>query len=227
MNTPNHVGFIIDGNRRWAKARAKTAIQGHKAGFDVFDPILRHADKKGINHITFYVWSLKNEAGRSKDERSNIFGLIVKALHNVIREAKKNEVRIQFFGRWQNAVEVKKEIAQMIDETKHFTKKSLNFCFMYDGHAEIADACQAIIDNGITQVDEKTVKAHLYSKEVPPLDLIIRTGMNDGVRLSGFMLWDASYTELIFHDIYWPDYTAEQLDADLGEFARRNRRFGA
>ncbi len=226
MILPKHVGFIIDGNRRWAKERGKNAMQGHTAGFASLKDIVKYADEKGINHITLYVWSLKNESGRSSFERGNIFGLLINGLSELFSEAEKRKSRVQFLGRWKQAKEISKKLEKIMNDTKHFTDKSLNFCFMYDGQAEIADAVNSIIKSGVTVVDEKKIKEHLYSKHIPPLDLIIRTGMSDGCRLSGFMLWDASYAELIFHNTYWPDYSKEQLDADLEEFSQRNRRFG-
>jgi undecaprenyl diphosphate synthase len=227
MNLPNHVGIIIDGNRRWARARGKHPWEGHNEGREVLKKILEHGYNRGIKHGTLYVWSLKNEAQRSKEEKGHFMKMFKeKFLKDALREAHKRRTRIRFLGRWEQMQGFKQEIERVMKDTEHYSEKSLNFCFMYDGQEEIVDACNEIIKKGIGSVDFSTFKNHLYTRDLPPMDLIIRTGMSDGCRLSGFMLWDASYAELIFHDILWPDYTAEQFDKDLEEFAKRNRRFG-
>jgi undecaprenyl diphosphate synthase len=226
MTLPKHVGIIIDGNRRWARARGKHPWEGHRAGGEVLKKILEHGDKLGIKHATLYVWSLKNEEGRTPEERAQLFKIAKGLFNEALKEAKKREARIRFLGRWRQADELKNELERIMKETESFTEKSVNFCFMYDGQAEIVDACNEVLKKGLSSVDVEVFKQHLYTRDLPPLDLIIRTGMADGCRLSGFMLWDASYAELIFHDILWPDYTPEQLEKDLDDFAKRNRRFG-
>ena len=222
---PVHVGIIMDGNRRWAKLKGKHPWEGHRAGADTMRKILEHSDKLGVKHVTLYLWSLKNDEGRSNEERKHIFDLILEFIKKFSNEAKKRETRVRFLGRWEDS-SIKDELKKIMNETEQFTKKSVNFCFMYDGQAEIIDAYNEMIEKGITKADNETIKNHLYTKELPPLDLIIRTGMDDGKRLSGFMLWDASYAELIFHDTYLPDYTTDMLEADIQEFENRNRRFG-
>lgn len=227
MALPVHVGIIIDGNRRWAEKHGKPPHQGHEEGGEVLKKILEHGYNLGVKHGTLYVWSLKNEAQRSKEEKTYFMKMFKeKFLNDAIREAHKRKTRIRFLGRWEQMSEFKKEMERVMKETEHYTEKSLNFCFMYDGQAEIVDACNKILKDGLDSVNAETFKERLYTKDLPPVDLIIRTGMSDGCRLSGFMLWDASYAELIFHDIFWPDYTPEQLEKDLEEFSRRNRRFG-
>ncbi|MBR9679287.1 MAG: di-trans,poly-cis-decaprenylcistransferase [Nanoarchaeota archaeon] len=226
MTLPEHVGIIIDGNRRWAQSRNKHPWDGHKVGGEALGRILEHADKKGIKNITIYIWSLKNNAGRSAEEKKQIFKLILKWIKDLLKESKKRKTRIRFLGRWEEATEIKKELEKTMEQTKNYTEKNLNFCFMYDGQAEIIDACNKAMKEGLEGITIETFKEHLYTKDLPPLDLIIRTGMEDGCRLSGFMLWDASYAELIFHNTLWPDYSKEQLNEDLEEFSKRNRRFG-
>lgn len=224
---PEHVGLILDGNRRWAKERGKQPWDGHREGAETVKKILAHAEKKGINHITMYVWSLKNESGRSKEERRFIFNIFVRGFKDLFKEAKKKKIRVQFLGQWERADGVTDIIADVTEKTKHFTGKTLNFCFMYDGQQEIVDACNEAIKSGEKELTPEKFKKYLYTKDIPPMDLIIRTGMSDGCRLSGFMLWDSSYAELIFHDTYWPAYTIEMFDEDVEEFEKRNRRFGA
>ncbi len=225
MSLPVHIGIIMDGNRRWARSRKKHPWDGHRAGGDALKEILKKVDELGIKHITLYLWSLKNESGRERDERAKIFDLVVEMMSSLLKEAKKRKSRIRFFGRIEKA-EIKEKLEKIMKETEEFAEKSVNFCFMYDGQAEIVDACNEIISAGIKNVDEKEFKKHLYTKDLPPVDLIIRTGMSDGKRLSGFMLWDASYAELIFHETFFPDYTPKMLENDIKEFESRNRRFG-
>lgn len=222
---PVHVGIIMDGNRRWAAARGKHPWEGHRAGAEAVRKVLEKGDELGIKHVTLYLWSLKNDANRSADERKHIFDLMLEFIKRFSKEAKKRSTQVRFLGRWENA-EIKGELKKIMSETEQFKDKSLNFCFMYDGQEEIVDACNATLASGAKTVDANTFKQHLYSSELPPLDLIIRTGMSDGQRLSGFMLWDASYAELIFHDTLLPDYTPQMLEDDVQEFERRNRRFG-
>lgn len=226
MKKLNHVGIILDGNRRWAKKKDLIATQGHMEGAKTLKKILRSLYETDIRVVSLYIWSLKNHKKRSLTERNFIFNKIIKRFFNdLIKETKEKEVKIVLSGRWKET-ELKDFLDKKIKETEHFDKKILNFCFMYDGQNEIVDSVKEIINSGIKNIDKETIRNHLYVRDLPPVDLIIRTGMSDGQRLSGFLLWDSSYAEFIFHETFWPDYNEEMLMKDIEEYHKRTRRFG-
>jgi len=227
LNELRHLGIIVDGNRRWAKKKGLPAFKGHEEGAKTLEKILKKLKETSIKVVSLYVWSLKNHEKRSVMERKKIFQLLRVFFNKLFKTLEKEKIKVVFSGRWQET-EMKDFIKNILDKTKNFENKIINFCFMYDGQAEIVDAVKKIISKNIPKesITEEVIKENLYTKNLPPLDLIIRTGMEDGKRLSGFLLWDSSYAEFIFHNTYWPDYTEEMLIKDIEEFNRRKRRMG-
>ncbi len=175
--------------------------------------------------------SLENLRKRSEEEIKYIFGIILDAVDAVVKEATVKEEKVNFnvIGRiYLLPEEVQLKIKELIEFTKANDQNYINLCIMYDGQEEIVDAVKEIIKNGVKEekIDKEVIKNHLYTRNFPEVDFIIRTGMEDGARISGFLLWDASYAEFKFRADLWPDYSKEMVIEDLIDFSNRNRRKG-
>ena len=175
--------------------------------------------------------SLENLRKRSEVEIKYIFGIILDAVDAVVKEATVKEEKVNFnvIGRiYLLPEEVRNKIKELINFTKDNDQNFINLCIMYDGQEEIVDAVKNIIKNGIKEeeINKEMIKSHLYTRNFPEVDYIIRTGMDDGARISGFLLWDASYAEFKFRADLWPDYSREMVIEDLKEFCNRVRRKG-
>ena len=156
---------------------------------------------------------------------------MIKAVDTVINESivKEEKVKFSVIGRLlMLPSKARAKIQELVDFTKNHNQNFINLCIMYDGHEEIVDAVKRIISDGVQseEIDSELIKNYLYTKNFPPLDYIIRTGMEDGARISGFLLWDSSYAEFKFRDDLWPDYNKEMVFEDLRDYVRRNRRMG-
>ncbi|MHA1804111.1 MAG: polyprenyl diphosphate synthase [Promethearchaeota archaeon] len=229
---PKHVGIIPDGNRRWARERNLDINFGHLRGYETMKTILYSLFDAGIRYLTIYALSLENARKRSKEELKYIYEIIKMAVEAVKEDPMITEekVKMNVIGRWRSLPShVTEKIKELIDYTKDHDKAFINICVMYDGQEEIVDAVKALIKNNVSaeEITPEKIKEHLYTKDFPPVDYIIRTGMDDGARISGFLLWDASYAEFRFRNEYWPDYSEELLIEDLKEYMRRKRRLGA
>ena len=175
--------------------------------------------------------SLENLRKRSEEEIKYIFGIILDAVDAVVKEATVKEEKVNFnvIGRvYLLPEEVRDKIKELIDFTKANDQNFINLCIMYDGQEEIVDAVKKIIKNGVKEeeINREVIKNHLYTRNFPEVDYIIRTGMEDGARISGFLLWDASYAEFKFRSDLWPDYSREMVIEDLKDFSNRTRRKG-
>jgi tritrans,polycis-undecaprenyl-diphosphate synthase [geranylgeranyl-diphosphate specific] len=228
---PKHVGIILDGNRRWAKQRNLDINLGHLAGYEALRKILFSFLELGIKYLSVFALSIENAKKRTPRELRYIYDIIIRVIDDINNEpiVKEEKVRINIIGRLSLLPsDVQKKIKELIEMTKNHNNKFLNICIMYDGQEEVVDAVKAIIKENINPelIDRALIKKYLYAKDFPELDLIIRTGMQDGKRISGFLLWDASYAEFKFRDEYWPDYNEEMLIEDLREYLRRKRRMG-
>lgn len=230
---PIHVGLILDGNRRWIKQQGITDVtKGHLAGYQTLKRILYPFFDAGIHYLTAYALSTENVRNRRPEEIHYLFKLIIKGVQDVINEPLIHEkkVRVRLIGRIQELPpEIKVEIEKMNDITKEYSANFINFCVMYDGQEEIVDAVKEIVKKEIPvdKITAQTIKENLYSNQFPPVDYIIRTGMEDGARISGFLLWDSSYAEFRFRSELWPDYNEQMIMEDLKEYIHRNRRKGA
>ncbi|MCL1930117.1 polyprenyl diphosphate synthase [Candidatus Saccharibacteria bacterium] len=224
---PKHVGYIVDGNRRWAKAQKLPTFEGHRRGLDVAIDITEATIAKGVDFVTLYLFSTENWK-RAKDEVDFLMGLFGTLCGSLTKRLHKKNIRVVFLGnRTQN---VKKKLLELIARAEELTKDNtggtLSVCFNYGGQLEIVEACQKIIDQGL-DADQLTVASfadYLYFPEIPPIDLLVRT--SGEMRISNFMLWRAAYSELLFVEKTWPDMTEADIDYCLGEFSRRQRRFG-
>lgn len=228
---PKHIGLILDGNRRWAKKNMLEANVGHLIGYENLKDRLFDFFDAGIHYLSIYALSLENARKRSVDELRYIFKIILKAVDTVISESTVREEKVKFnvIGRVHLLPEdVQEKIKELIEFTKDHDQNFINLCIMYDGQEEIVDAVKKITDDKIKSEDitRDLIKSYLYTKNFPELDYIIRTGMEDGARISGFLLWDASYAEFKFRTDLWPDYNKEMIIEDIKEYLKRNRRKG-
>lgn len=224
---PTHVGLILDGNRRWAKSKGKSSIEGHKAGYDNFYKIGRYLlTQKKIPYVSAYVFSAENW-NRSKPEVKFLMSLVIRALNEFLEEFHSEGIRILVVGSRDN---LDKKVLDAINLAERTTQNNKNgniiLCFNYGGHHEIADAFKMMIKDQITpeSVTPELIKSYIYKPEVPDLDLIIRTSNEQ--RLSGYMLWRSTYSELYFSKKYWPDFTIKDIDKALSDYKNRQRRFG-
>jgi len=228
---PKHVGLIIDGNRRWAKSRNLEVNFGHLVGYENLKKRLFDFFEAGIHYLSLYILSLENLRKRSAEELEYIYKIMIKAVDTVVNESivKDDKVKFDIVGRLSLLPPTAKEkIQQLINFTKDHDQNFINLCIMYDGHEEIVDAVKKIVNDGIKpeKIDAKLIKDYLYTRNFPALDYIIRTGMDDGARISGFLLWDSSYAEFKFRNDLWPDYNKEMVIQDLLDYTKRSRRMG-
>jgi len=222
---PMHIGYIIDGNGRWAKARGLTRSMGHKAGFKRLKEIIKETFYNyNIKHISIYAFSTENW-NRPKKEVDYLMKLFDGYLaEDFIKEFP--DVRVNIMGDLNKfSEELKNKAITLMDKTKTNNKFILNLGINYGGHDEILMAINSIIDKGITKVDKGIFEDHLYTKGQPPLDFLIRT--SGEMRLSNFMLWQVSYAEFYFPKVHWPDFNKKELYLALKEYESRDRRFGA
>ncbi len=228
---PKHIGLILDANRRWAKKNLFEANVGHLIGYENLKDRLFDFFDAGIHYLSIYALSLENARKRSVDELRYIFKIILKAVDTVISESTVREEKVKFdvIGRVHLLPEdVQEKIKELIEFTKDHNQNFINLCIMYDGQEEIVDAVKKITEDNIKSEDitRDLIKSYLYTKSFPELDYIIRTGMEDGARISGFLLWDASYAEFKFRTDLWPDYNKEMIIEDIKDYLARNRRKG-
>ena len=218
-----HIAFIMDGNGRWAKRRGMPREFGHKHGAEVFRRIMRRCCDLGIRASTFYVFSTENWK-RPQREVDAIMGLLDRYLDDCEKEIKKNDVRFIFIGDtsvFSESIRVKMaRIEKMSEGNTHIINLALN----YGGRAEIVHGVNELISNGKQSVTEDDISSVMYTKEAPPLDLIVRTGGD--LRISNFLLWQAAYAEFYFTDKLWPELTPDDVDEIVANFANRSRRFG-
>jgi undecaprenyl diphosphate synthase len=223
---PRHVAIIMDGNRRWARARGLPELEGHPAGVEAIRGILGHARRRGIRVLTLYAFSRENWA-RSDVEVVGLFGLLEAAIRSETDELRAQGVRVRMIGRMDELPsETRASIDDALGATSGGTEMLLNIAFNYAGRTELVDAVRRIAASGIPPeaIDESTVAAALYTAGIPDPDLVIRTGGEQ--RLSNFLIWQAAYAELVTTETLWPDYGPAELDAALVEYATRQRRFG-
>ncbi len=223
---PRHVAIIMDGNRRWARARGVSEIDGHAAGVEAIRELLRHSVRRGIPVMTLYAFSRENWA-RTDEEVVGLFQLLEQAIRSETDELKAQGVQVRLLGRLDELPEAtRRSIESALSATAGGERMRLNIAFNYAGRTELVDAVRSIVRAGHDpeSIDEQTIAAALYTAGLPDPDLVIRTGGEH--RLSNFLIWQSAYAELITNDTLWPDFGPADLDEALGEFARRTRRFG-
>jgi undecaprenyl diphosphate synthase len=223
---PQHIGYIVDGNRRWAKAHGLPAYEGHLAGYNAIIDIALATFDGGVKYVSMYTFSTENWK-RSEDEVRRIMGLTLKALTKDIAIFEKNDIRLVLVGSREGVDEkILKAADAAIERTKNGSRGTLALCFNYGGQREIADACKKIMESGVSveAVTPELIAANLYVPDIPNIDIVVRTSGEQ--RLSNFMLWRAAYSEFLFLEKPWPEMTKDDVGAILEEYARRGRRFG-
>ena len=224
--TPNHVAIIMDGNGRWAQQHGLPRTMGHKKGAEVLRKLLVPCKEMGIKFLTLYAFSSENW-GRPAEEVSDLMGLLQYYIEKEIALLHQHHIRLRVIG---DLSLVSKGMAQKIDkamqETTHYTDLTLVIALSYGSRQEITHAVKQMITAGISAdaIDETSITQHLYTKDIPDPDLLIRTGGEQ--RLSNFLLWQSAYTEFYFTPILWPDFDAAHLQTAVAEFVGRERRFG-
>lgn len=222
---PNHVGFIMDGNRRWSRANGKDYEQGYNQAMDVLEALVERAAQRGVKFVTAYTFSTENW-NRPKIEIDLLMRLFESALMERVEALHKKNVRFRVIGRLHEfSTGIQRRLAEEVERTKSNTSITLTLALNFGGHAEIVDAVNRIIESGKKGITEKDMYEYLYDPTLPPVDLIFRTSGEK--RTSGFMLWEADYAELFFVEKNWPDLTPVDLDAVLEDYAQRKRNFGA
>lgn len=231
---PVHVAVIMDGNGRWAKEKGLPRLAGHNAGMKAMKKIVDHSDKLGIKYLTVYAFSTENWK-RSVAEVTGIFKLLVKYVDSDLRELVENNVKVKVLGDYSMLpADAVKSLDRTLEETKNNTGLQFNIALNYGGRDEIKKAVQTIgekIRDGLLapeDITEDTITAELYTgtgyADVPDPELIIRT--SGELRLSNFLLWQSAYSELVFPQVMWPDFTPEEYEKAIADYQSRERRFG-
>ena len=219
-----HLAIIMDGNGRWAKARRKPRIAGHRAGAEALDRVMHLCREAGIKYLTVYAFSTENWK-RSKAEVAGLMALLSSYIKSKRKELVANGVRFRVVGRRANlSAKIQREIAALEDATKggDFT---LAVALSYGGRAEIVDAANAWRrENPSEELTEEAFCAYLYAPDIPDPDLVIRT--SGELRTSNFLLWESAYSEYYFTDVLWPDFGKEEFDRAMAAYAKRERRMG-
>ena len=230
-NMPKHIAIIMDGNRRWAKAQGKPASFGHKAGAKVIEKIVRHANEIGLKYITVYAFSTENWK-RAEDEVQALMMLLQNYLDEYSKRADTENIRVKILGDISALSEgMQKSINKCMERTKDNTGVTFNIALNYGGRNERLKAIRQIAKEvkedkiEIEDITEEKVSDSLYTKGEPDPDLLIRT--SGELRLSNFLPWQLVYTEFLFVDKNWPDFSEEDLDNAIIEYQRRTRKFGA
>ena len=230
-NMPRHIAIIMDGNRRWAKARGKNASFGHKEGAKTLEKIVRYANKIGLEYITVYAFSTENWK-RAEEEVKALMMLLQNYLDDYSKRADTENIRVKILGDITALSDgMQKSIIKCMERTKDNTGVTFNIALNYGGRDEIVKAVKNIakeVKEGkveINDIDEKLISNNLYTKGMPDPDLLIRT--SGEIRLSNFLPWQVVYSEFLFIDKNWPDFTEEDLDNAIIEYQKRTRKFGA
>ena len=224
---PKHLGFILDGNRRWARTHTVPEYDGHLAGYNALIDVIEECMEQGIAYVSVYAFSTENWQ-RDKKEVSYLMKLVMHALKSDLKRFIDNGIRLRILGHREGLSDKLITAIERAEEaTKHFTRGTVLVCFNYGGQREIADAARKCVQDGLSasEINEEAIAKRLYAPDVPPIDLIVRTSGEQ--RLSNFMLWRASYSELLFLHKFWPEMTKQDVADIIEEYNQRQRRFGA
>ena len=230
-NMPKHIAIIMDGNRRWAKAQGKPASFGHKEGAKTLEKIVRYANKIGLEHITVYAFSTENWK-RAEDEVNTLMALLQSYLDDYSKRADSENIKVKILGDITALSQgMQRSIINCMERTKNNTGITFNIALNYGGRAEIIRAVKTIAEKcknetiDIQDIDEQMISDNLYTAGQPDPDLVIRT--SGELRLSNFLPWQVVYSEFLFIDKNWPDFSEEDLDEAIIEYQKRTRKFGA
>ena len=229
-NLPKHIAIIMDGNGRWAKQKGKLRVFGHENGVKTVRDTVQNCVKLGLEHLTLYTFSTENW-NRPKLEVETLMRLLVSSLKKELQTFLKNNVKLNTIGNIESLPKrVYKELNEVMDKTKANTGMTLTLALSYGAREEIKNAVQQIsvkVKNNIISpenIDETIINNHLYTHNLPDVDLLIRTSGEH--RISNFMLWQIAYSELYFIDVFWPDFKENHLIEAIENYQNRERRFG-
>ncbi len=230
-NLPKHIVIIPDGNRRWAKKRKMMPWDGHTAGAERIEEIARKALEMGIKNVSFWGSSLDNLKKRPLKEKQALLKIYKKYFKKLMAsdDVHKNEARINVIGRWREQFprSLKKIIEEGIEQTKHYKKHTLNFFLAYNGDDEMLEAVKKIVDKvkDSKKITAKTIKENLMTKDLPEVDLMIRTGGEPHLS-AGFMMWDTANVQLYFCEKFFPDFNGKEFVKAVRDYIKRERRVG-
>ncbi|MEL7657056.1 MAG: isoprenyl transferase [Bacillota bacterium] len=227
---PSHVAIIMDGNGRWAQSKNLPRMAGHNAGMAAIKEIVKASSILGIKHLTVYAFSTENWK-RSTEEVSGIFKLIIIYIEKELKELHENNVKVRILGDYEQLPkEAVRSLQRSLETTKNNTGLQFNIALNYGGRDEILKSVKKLakeVENGTLKADditEEKIAENLYTAGIPDPDMIIRT--SGEVRLSNYLLWQCAYSEFVFTEVLWPDFTREEYEKTIEIFQNRKRRFG-
>lgn len=228
LKVPSHIAIIMDGNGRWAKSKGKKRTAGHKAGSDNLKKIARAASDMGVKYLTVYAFSTENWQ-RPKDEVSYLMGLLRQYLKDSVKNARKDNMRVRVLGRRSELdADIVEAITYLEEDSKNHTGLNLQLAINYGGRDEIIRGIHQFIEdkshNQFLELTEDIFKNYLDTKGLPDPELMIRT--SGEIRSSNFLIWQMAYTEFCFVDVFWPDFTDEDLMNAICQYNKVERRFG-
>ena len=229
-NIPAHIAIIMDGNGRWAKAQGKNRLYGHQNGVEAVQRIVEESARLGIQNLTLFTFSTENWK-RPQVEVNTLMKLLVISLRKELHQMVQNNIRLNTVGNLSALPEaVQTELNETIEKTKNNSRMTLTLALNYGGKEELTQAIKEIavkVKNNIISpenVDETIINKHLYTQNLPDVDLLIRTSGEQ--RISNFLLWKIAYAELYFSEVLWPDFDESQLHLAIHNYQKRERRFG-
>lgn len=223
---PRHIGYIVDGNRRWAKSHGIPTYEGHLAGYNTLRDVIKATAAQGVEYASIYAFSTENWK-RGEGETGKLMKLALRLFKSDLDDLIKENIRLLVLGTDEGlSDEVVRAARDAEAATVHCTGLTVALCFNYGGQKEIVDAVRKIIETEgeNAAITEENIEQHLYSPDIPPVDIVVRTSGEH--RLSNFMLWRTAYSELLFLDKYWPDMTADDVTGIIEEYKKRSRRYG-
>ncbi len=234
-NLPKHIAIIPDGNRRWAKTLGKGSSFGHEKGVEILEKITNEAFSLGITHLTAWGCSVSNISGRPKAEVVFLYRLFKRMFGELLKEKKidENETRVEILGRWREKFPkpLVSVMEKVIKKTARYSKKRLTYLMAYDGRDEMAEAIKKISRQYLKafksspNISYDSIKQNLWTHDLPPVDLVIRTG-GEPHWSAGFMMWDTAESQFYFTEKYWPEFEVAEFHKALHSYAQRERRMG-
>jgi len=231
-NIPTHVAIIPDGNRRWAKKKGLAVWEGHEAGAENLENVLRENLDLGVKYVTFWGSSMDNLTKRPWREKKALLDIYRRYFLKLLdsEDIHKNQVQINVIGRWEEQfpVIVKNAIHKCINRTKKYKKFFLNFLLAYSGDDELVQAANSLIGKckgRVKRITARMIKDHLMTRDLPPVDLLVRTGGEPHMS-AGFMMWDIANAQMYFSETLWPEFDAIKMREAIADYSRRARRFG-
>ena len=227
---PKHIAIIMDGNGRWAKKQGLLRAAGHEKGTKAVREVVEACSEIGVENLTLYAFSTENWK-RPKLEVDTLMKLLVSSLKKEIKTLQENNIRLNAIGILNNLPsKAQKELSEVIEKTRNNTRMTLTLALSYGSREELVQAVRQISEKvkndeiSLKEIDESVINKHLYTQNLPDVDLVIRTSGEQ--RISNFLLWQIAYAELYFTELLWPDYRKENLFEAIYNYQNRERRFG-